>query len=498
MEMALKKDIYEDLALVWQGTLNREFTAECVVPDAMPDVGSIVDAEGVLTLRSKDTEAGSVLLAASISAFVLYMPDSGGVMQSLPVTMPVELSMEAPAADTDCRTVARLRIRTLDARMTNSRKISIRADVAAEAQSYQKRRLEIAVALEDEASSAHVLTQTAAMTAVSDVREKTFVVTDEYQLPAARGSSILSQRAEAVVEDVKYVSGKAVFRGRVRVNLILAGAEDEKIVSGRYETEFSQIMEVSGEGEIVPEIMIMLTGVYFDLPDQGEENGRITAEIHLAAQCVCRQTREISYMADLYSNRTMLTGQAEPLELITGTRNVSVRQTVTGSAEPSGAGGEVLGLFARVGSIAVEGDVVKAAVGIRLICRQQDGTYSLSRCRLAAEFPADLPEGTELACVTVTVTDVYYAPSGAGMDVRVSLQMEALALSRQTIFCVSQVTEDAAAWETMPLTASVTLARVGPETDMWALARRYHSTVDAIEKANEGRERGLLLIPKCR
>lgn len=498
MDMALKKDIYEDLTLIWQGMISREFTAECIVPDAMPDVGSIVDAEGVLTLRSKDTEAGSILLTASVSAFVLYMPDSGGDMQSLPVTVPVELTMEAPPADTDCRTVARLRIRALDARMANSRKISIRADIAAEAQSYQKRRLEIAVALEDEASSAHILTRTASMTAVSDVREKTFVVTDEYQLPATGASSILSQRVEAAVEEVKYVSGKAVFRGRVWVNLILAGAEDNKIFSGRYETEFSQIMEVNGEGEMAPEITIMLTGAYFDLPDQGGENGRIAAEIHLAAQCVCRQTREISYMADLYSNRTLLTGQTEPLELVTGIRSVSVRQTVTGSAEPAGTAGEVLGLFARVGSVAVEGDVVKAAVVIRLICRQQDGTYSLSRCRLTAEFTADLPAETELACVTVTVTDMYYAPSGSGIDVRASLQMEALAVSRQTILYVSQVTEDAEAWESMPPAASVTLARVEQGTDMWALARRYHSTVDAIEKNNEGRERGLLLIPKCR
>ncbi|MCD7748710.1 MAG: hypothetical protein LUH42_01510, partial [Oscillospiraceae bacterium] len=277
-----------------------------------------------------------------------------------------------------------------------------------------------------------------------------------------------------------------------------SGRDEGQVFAGRYETAFSQIMEVDGEDEALPEITLMLTGAYFDLPEQGAENGRITAELHLAAQCVCRQSKEITYMADIYSNRTMLTGQAEPFELVTGVRSISMRQTVTGSAESAGAVGAVLALAARVGSISIEENTVKTAVSIRLICRQQDGQFSISRSRLSAEFTTDLPAGTELAGVTVTVSDVYYAPSGAGLDVRATLQMDALAVFRQTITCITQVTEDAEAWAAAPPAASVTLVRVEPNADMWALARKYRSTVEAIEKANEGREQGLLLIPKCR
>ncbi len=336
------------------------------------------------------------------------------------------------------------------------------------------------------------------MTMVSDVREKTFVATDEYQLPTGGASAILCQRADAAVEEVKYVSGKAVFRGRVWVDLILAGGNDGQIFSGRYETEFSQIMEIEGEGETAPAIILMLTGAYFDLPESGEGNGRIAAELHLAAQCICRRAREINYMADIYSNRTQLLSQTEPLDLIAGVQPISMRQTVTGSAEPAGEAGDVLALFASVGSISAEENTIKTAVSIRVICRRQDGQISLSRCRLAAEFTTDLPEGTELAGVTVTVSDVYYTPAGTGIDLRATLQMEALAVSGQTVSCIAQVTEDTEAWAAVPPAASVILVRVEPGTDLWALARKYHSTVEAIEKANEGREKGLLLIPKCR
>ena len=56
METALKKDIYEHLAPVWSGSFSRDFTSESIVPDAMPDVASVIDADGVITLRSKETE----------------------------------------------------------------------------------------------------------------------------------------------------------------------------------------------------------------------------------------------------------------------------------------------------------------------------------------------------------------------------------------------------------------------------------------------------------
>ena len=106
MDTAFKKDIYEHLAPVWSGSFSRDFTAETIVPDAMPDVASVVDADGVITLRSKETEAGAVTLAASVSVWVMYVPEGGGPLQSLNMTLPAELRADAPGADTEPRATA--------------------------------------------------------------------------------------------------------------------------------------------------------------------------------------------------------------------------------------------------------------------------------------------------------------------------------------------------------------------------------------------------------
>ncbi len=500
METALKKEQYEHLAPVWTGSLSRDFTAESIVPDAMPDVASVIDADGVITLRSKETEAGAVALAASLSVSVMYMPEGGGGIQSISLVMPIEVRMDAPGADQDCQTVARLRLRAIDGRMVNSRKLSVRADVDCEATVYQKRCVEIASGLEEENASIHILTKTAAMAAVADVREKTFVVTDEYPLPAGctGPDRIVMQRVDASLEDVKYVSGKVVFRGRLRTSLLLGGQEG-KVWSARYETEFSQIMEVGTDAaDVTAGITLMFTGAYIDLPERQDADGKLKAELHLVAQAVCRQIRQISYIADLYSNRTLLMGRTEEMTLVSAAQPLSMRQTVTGSAELMGGAGEVLCVSAAVGGVTVEEAAVRTTVNIRAVLQQEDGGCTTARCRLAAEFTTDLPEGTALQNVSVTAADVYCGAAAGALDIRAVLQMDAVAVTSRTIAAVAGMEEDAEGWAAAPAAPSIWLVRLDPGADMWAVAKKYRSTVEAIAAANGDRQSGLLLIPKAR
>ncbi len=500
METALKKDVYEYLAPVWAGSFNRDLTAESIVPDAMPDAAAVVDAEGVITLRGKDTDTGSVALSASLNVSVLYAPEGGGALQSLTVTLPVDMRADTPGADPDCRTVARMRLRSLDARMVNSRKLSVRADVECEAAVYQRRSLSLASALESPGAAVHILPRTVEATGAADVREKTFIITDEYQLPAGceHVERLLSQRVEALVEDVKYVTGKVVFRGRVRAALLFGGEED-RVWAERYETEFSQIMEVETQAqEAAGSVSLMFTGVYFDLPEGRDADGKVKAELHLAAQTVCRQRQELTYIADLYSNRTALIGQTEDVTLTSAVQSVCMRQTVTGSAELLGGTGEVLCATASVGGVTAEGGTVRTAVNVRAILRREDGQWCTARCRLTAEFTTDTPPGTQLQNVAVSASDVFCAPAGGGLDVRCVLQMDALAVTETTVAAVCAVTEDEQAWKDAAAAPSVSLVRLEPGADMWAVAKKYRSTVEAIKAANGERTEGLLLIPKAR
>lgn len=499
MEVALEKEKYNRFEPVWHDTIGGEFAADCVVPDTMPDIRDLLNSEGTLLLRSKVTEAGCVTLTASVQGMVLYFPENGDMARSLSVTVPVEMRLDAPPIQEDCRTVCCMRIRSLEAKMVNSRKINVRADVVAEVWCYGESLLELPYGLEQDKAYAHILMGSASVVQVSDVREKAFVITDQYSLPAGLSSAveIVSQRAEVYTEDVKFVSGKVVFRGHVSASLLLAGTEPGQLISARYDTEFSQIMEADVTGEdAMPEVMLQLTGVYFDLPGHDNSTGKIGAEIHMAAQCVCRKKQEVTYIEDLYSNKETLIPERGEILCDGEIQPVTMRQTVTGRAEFAGEG-EVVCTSASVSGITVEGETVKTAVNIRLVIRQNSGQYASVRCRLGAEFTTELPADTELQNVMVRVMDVFCSASAGAADVRVVLQMDGCRLTRKALTCVQNVSVDENG-EDRGNEPSITLVRVGKDADMWRLAKQYRSSPEAIVAANEGNNSGLLLIPKSR
>lgn len=500
MEMVLKKENYSGYESVWSGIAAKEFGADCVIPDSMPDVCSVVEGEGTILLRNRSLEEGRVRLEATVSAVVLYLPEGESPLKNLPVTIPVQFDLEAPGvsgADETLRSVLRLRLRALDAQLINSRKIALRADVEAEAQCFRRNEIAIAYDLAGGQTPAHLRTDSVTVEDVCDIREKIFVITDSYALPAGRAvERILSHRVEVCPEDSKFVSGKIVFRGRVKSQILFGDGNGEPLCSELFETEFSQIMEAEGEGEVQTEVQLALTGIYFDMPDPTDAQGKLSAEIHMAAQGISRQTTEMHYISDAYSNCSHLLPTMESMEILTRARPLCMRQTVAGKVEPVPEG-EVLSVSGTVGAVSRGDGCIRTAVNIRILSRSAAGQYAISRCRLNVEFTLDAPESSMLSSVCVKVCDVYYS-AGSGPNVRATLQLDGIVLEKKTLTCVGAIEEDEEDVRDYDSYPSVTLVRTGADRDFWALAKKYHSTVEAISEANREKEAGLLLIPKTR
>lgn len=498
MELALKKEKYNRFEPIWHESVSDEFTADCVILDTMPDVQDILDAEGTLLLRSKVTEDGSVLLTASVQGAVLYLPEGAAGAQSLAVSLPVEMRLEGQSIQADCRTVCRMRLRSIEAKMVNSRKIGVRAEVVADVWCYNESPLELPVGMEQDKAFVHTREKTATVVQVSDVREKSFVITDQYILPSALSAKgrILLQCAEPAAEDIKFVSGKVIFRGRVAVNMLLENTETGQLIPMRYDTEFSQIMEADVYGEEAdPEILLQLTGVYFDLPEHEDGGGKINVEVHMAAQCVCRKNEPVRYVEDMYSNREMLRPLFAEMSCIGNLQPVSMRQTVTGRVEFSGDG-DAIWSTATIASLALDEETVKTSVNVRLVVQQKNGMLLPVRCRLGAEFTTEAVPGTKLENVMVRVTDVFCSMSEGAADIRVVLQMDGSRVWLEELRCVRAVEMEPDLL--VEKHASLTLVRVGSEPDLWALAKEYHSSPEVIAAANERNTSGVLLIPKSR
>ncbi len=492
MDTAFEKQAYMDHRLIWSGSIGGEENAECVVPDSMPDLGVIVDSDAILSLRSKELSGGRLSITADISVKILYQPEGQNVLRSLSVSMSASLTAAVTAED-DCIPLVRLRVRSTEAKLLNSRKAAVRVELAGMGYCYQKRRLELVSGVTACDCAVETLSGSSTACLVSDVREKTFVLTDDHALPAGLDEvdAILTQRVTLAADDMEFAADKLVFRGRACVFLLLQ--QGESVYPCSYESSFSQIMEIDGDTEPAPDITLALTGAYFDLPDRS--GGKLGMELHLLAQVVCRKKVELCYVADAYSNQRMLKTDFSETALCCRQRDTLLRHSISCTADAPREISDILFAKGSVSSAVIVESGVELSVNLRAVYRRSDGGYGCVSRRVQETVAVE--SGAE-ECLIITgaaVTNVFSAVSAGGIDLRASVELR---LQAQCLGSLRHLTGLEAEEERLPDAPSLTLLYAGGEDELWQLAKTHRSTRAAILEANAGRSEGLILIPKCR
>lgn len=505
MELSMKRSGIACCEKVFEYAMPVEQAAETVVPDTMPDVERILCAEGTVIIRSKEVNEGRVSVSAGVAATVVYSPEGGGAPCRVSAAVPVELELDAPGVTQESIPVAMLTLTGIEARMLNPRKLLVRAVISAQVECYAQTEMSFCDGLEGEgAEDVEVLSDSRTISPVVSVKERTFVVSDEYRL--APGMPAMGELVWHGVDintgSVRAVGTKIVFSGTVRMSVLYEAAETGELASGSFETEFSQMIDTATDLSS-PDCSIysMLTAEYVEPTTlSGGERG-ISAEFHLVSQAVCTDSVRVKCVTDCYSNSRELDITSEETELGCVQRRSTVRATVHESLPATPAPTEICRVMCRTGTAVCESGTLKCPVTVTVLYKSSDGQYySVSR-RLTSEAPAELGENEYAALVRASCTDCSAAPSAAGADVRLLVDFELLVVKRIT---VPQIASVVCGEELDPgCLPSITVVRAGAGESLWALGKRYRSTARLIAEQNgladgECPEGRTLLIPTAR
>lgn len=505
MEATLKRIEIDCLERVFSACVSCEETAESVVPDVLPDICEIIDADGLVLLKSKTVEQGRMHLSGNISATVLYMPESASNLCRVCVDVPYSISYECAELSEDCRPEALLRLRSIDARMLNPRKILVRADVEANMCAYKECVCCMCCGLEDSTPMpVEVLENDFSFTPITSVREKTFVLSDEYQLPASKPAlgQILKERMQLSVDDVKTVGNKLVFKGIARLEILYLGVEGE-LANATWSSSFSQIMEMDSIGEN-PEmkVSLMLTGAYFEPLETAQDGSVITAELHILAQAVCMDRTERSYIADAYSNRFNLDVQRESLSMYSFERAMSLRENVRETIETPSTVKELVDVYINEGThTADEGGNIRCPIVVCAIYKDEAEAIISVTKRITIESRIDIDPEMLIEGLSVSCAEVYGSPASGGLELRLTADISANICRNLSLNSIAGISADEEEPLDISSTPSVTVLQ-RPTGDLWALAKKYHSTRELIMTANNigdiDEAEGILLIPGCR
>lgn len=506
MEITLAANQIDCYEQIGKGSMVSEETAECVVSDLLPDIAGILDADGWIAIQTKSADPGKISVTASVSATVLYQPDDDSGIRRIQASIPYSAAFEMPEMDEQCIPVVHLELESIDARILNPRKILVRAGIRAAAECYRAGTISLPHTVpEMPESNIRTLDAVCEFTRVTGVREKTFVISEESQIPAALPpvGELLKSRMEAVVEDVKPVGNKLVLKGNIHTTVLYAAMDGGEPSVHDTTTAFSQIIEMDTITEYpMAEISLMSTAVYTELLDNAGDRRRIGMELHFVAQVVCREPAQLWYIADAYDPHRSLTLQTETKRVSSCLRPVTLRESVRELAETPNGVQEVLHVYALPGSISVKGSSIQCPINVQMLYRSENGTVCRAGVRYTVESSQELEEGAELIIHDVRCGEAYAVPAAGGIELRIPVEMIGEVSQEQIITAVSGIAFDEEEEGERREKPSLYLLYADPTDTVWSLAKRYGSTPELIRAANEmeaGAEpdQALLLIPRA-
>ena len=503
MELQLHTSSFRCYDCIHEQTVQTEAAQDAVVPDTLPDIGEVIECFGTFMIRSKDLTDGCAVITGTVSASVLYREEDGESVCTLSVAVPVTFETERIQIGEGAQCTVRVNLEAVEARMLNPRKVMVRSELSAEICCFAPDTLSVSDAVDGENEEVYSLVQTTEFSPVVSIREKTFVVSDLLDLPPDAGEvqEVLSSSLCPVLDEAKAVSGRLLCKGVLKGQLLYA-AESGELGVVTLAVPFSQLVDCDEELD-APVIWadVMMTAVYLEHKQSGE-GSRIELEAHLLLQTVCRTRKELRYLADAYSNSNALLLERGELCLWAVQGQETGKESARLLCEAPDGVDEVLVSTALAGEVTEKENGIVLPVHVHLLYRDQKGHINCVKKRMELAFPCKPSEGGALQVDGLDLTELYAAPSGDGVDVRLNGQIQITRLLEKRISSVDVITQTE---ESLDLSSqpALVLLRASSQDDLWTIAKANYSTVEEIMRVNALPDEGeswdqYILVPRVR
>ncbi|MBO4937851.1 MAG: DUF3794 domain-containing protein [Oscillospiraceae bacterium] len=495
MELQFERTALRCLDRIIREVRTEEVTQELKLPEGLPDIGRVLAAWGQVVLRSKEWRADNVVVSGGVMIWVLYAPEDGSDPRCVDTWLPFSMKWDVSSADREGTIRVMPLLRFADSRTLSARKIMVRAGIGAWGDILCPREVQICRAGEVP-EDVQLLKRTYPVMLPRESGEKTFVLDEDLTIPGAAAEKLLSYTIQPEITDRKVAAGKLVFRGSGNLHLVYRCAEG-RIRTCDFELPFSQFQELEEEhgSDARADLAPAVTSLELDLA----EEGRLRLKCGLVCQYVVNDCSLLELTQDAYSSRRQMDITMEELKLpaILDEHRESIRaeQILPGQS------GQVVDVtflpdFPRQRHA---GDSASFEIPglFQVLYYGDDEALTAASARWEGRY--ELPAGADslIHGISAPVGRPAAASGSEGMELTGQIQFLAETTAQQGIPMAAAL-ELGELQEPDPARPSLILCRPKGE-ELWELAKRCGSTVDAIRRANkleaEPEDDQILLIP---
>ena len=469
---------------IFESTLVQHESTELVIPDIREDVGEILDVRGQLTLQAKKAMTDSAVITASVYATAIYRTEDGDKLECVSVNIPFEFAISEPGIDEETEIIVSLDLCCIEAKTLNPRKLLFKAQVSANVRCFIPGNFSICTGIPEvvEKACVHTRMNQVEHSLISGIREKSFTVSDEYALPQGVDESamLISTESCICVNEVKAVGTKLVFKATVDTVGYFMTAEGLK--TGVFSSVFSQIVETDAEQENSnPVVLLEIMSADFTRMN-GSAQANYAASFRINATAICTDRIKSTYIADAYSNCRELELDIANIALKDTMPHKTLEIAMEGEL-PTGVSSEniaylfVSGICATIdngGKIKVQAH----ATGVYLSGEE----YVPLHIDLSGSDEIVLGEKQSLSLLCLGCSGAVTAKENT-VSASVGLKYEVSHFCDIAAICAIEYDDDKRI-DSSQQPSLIILCSKRTDIDLWSVAKKYGSTIEAIEKAN--------------
>ncbi|MEA4965689.1 MAG: hypothetical protein VB055_07700 [Oscillospiraceae bacterium] len=296
MELVFRENPAGCLRELAVDVIYQEETTELIVPDSYEDVQTIVDSCAVCCMRDKEVLNGSLTVSGAFQASILYTSEETEEPRLLTAYLPFAAKLAREEIQPGATGVTELRLRSVDARILNSRKIMVRVSYAVRLTAYGAGS--VTTWDTDGGEQVQLLRQTEKGTFPVAAGEKSMTFSENVELPAVGKEirRVLKAIPEPMLTERRIVDNKAVLKGAVLLHTVYL-LDNGQLSTFDVQLPMSQYLEFDGDiSDAEPRASVMLT----DFQMEQAEDGSYLVTVGLQLQVVAWKQLELPVIADGY------------------------------------------------------------------------------------------------------------------------------------------------------------------------------------------------------
>lgn len=472
MKIELKSREQSSYKLLCSSAGQTQNSAELIIPDTMEDIQRILCCRHQCRIREKNVRSDCVSVSGETDVSILYIPEGGDGVRAVGITVPFEVNLDAPGADSTSNAITHLASVSVDAKAANPRKISVSVTVDMQQTTYKYADFAWCQTPENAPDKLFFRSSSAKYKSIVLAGEKTLSIEDELDLPdELNGADFVRAFSSVTMEGSEVVGTKLVVKGTAAIEALYILSDTLK--TAQFTLPFSQLFNLpDGCTEIEVSAEAMITGQFFE-----SYNGKLSAEVRAAVQIVCTQDSSIEYISDAYSCRHVLEAGYEDVSLISSMREDTEKCDVKLSYNSDYA---VTGIvFAKASALPAEisDDAVIIPIIAEVVYSDREG--ALRSCRVRGKAELEISERPDCVKVESVMTSARSEQDAVIINAIVTASCRYV--SFESISMLSRLEETETELDRPD--ASLYMCRCA-DGDLWALAKKYGSDLELIRQIN--------------